>query len=161
MKKTTEQFQSSLYLVRRAEALLGALRFFSAPAANALERRFQFLAQNDFWEWEVENLIYSFTSFAERSKTWQTSQHAIEKVGQLGIAIDAKLAERIRWHGGWQIREKTHRVAPMDLLAEVITEWNHLIDLAEAAFIEPMRKNAEKFNIQTRKDLMELRKSLP
>ena len=82
--------QTSFYLVRRAEALLGALRFFDAPQ-HGPRRLLQFLAQSDFWEWELDNLIYSFTNLAERQETWRSTRSAVIKLGQLGIAMDMSI----------------------------------------------------------------------
>src|SRR5947208_16383068 len=93
MDRTDElNFQrTSLYLVRRADALLGALRFFTATKGDAARRRLQFLAQSDYWEWELDNLIYSFTNLAERRETWRSPRATTEQLGRLGIAADAKV----------------------------------------------------------------------
>ena len=64
--RNDNQPRSSLYLVLRAEALLGSLKFFISET-DSVRRRVQFLAQSDFWEWEIDNLIYSFTNLASVS----------------------------------------------------------------------------------------------
>jgi hypothetical protein len=153
--------RTSYYLVRRAEALLGTLRFFTA-SANATECRLQFLAQSDFWEWEMENLIYSFTNHAERSETWRSPANAVRKLNEIGIVIESKVVDRVRWrHGGWRTDDHTRRVAPTDLLRETIDEWNKLVDLVETQFVKPFCDKAERFNIQTARDLNHLRKTMP
>src|SRR3982750_1452616 len=93
--------RTSLYLVRRADALLGALRFFAATNGDASRRRLQFLAQSDFWEWEIDNLIYSFTNLAERRETWRSPKSTVEKLGKLGIAIDTKRLCHATWRSNW------------------------------------------------------------
>ncbi|MBC8107173.1 MAG: hypothetical protein H7Z14_11330 [Anaerolineae bacterium] len=165
--------RTSLYLVLRADALLGALRFFSTSSGDVVRRQLQFLAQSDFWEWEIDNLIYSFTNLAERRETWRSPRATAEKLGKLGIAVNAKLLRNARWRsngfrrfpvsgiGKWKVEQSGQRVAPVALLKQVIDQWNQVIDLVEAQFIAPMRKNAERWNIQTRKDLASLRKTMP
>lgn len=153
--------QTSFYLVRRAEALLSALRFFDSPQ-QASRRLLQFLAQSDFWEWELDNLIYSFTNLAERQETWRSTRSALLKLGQLGIALDAKMLKQVSWRGGrWRVELGGRRVAPVELLAEVLDVWTRLLDAAEARFIVPMREKAEKWNIQARHDLSALRRTMP
>lgn len=155
------QRQTSFYLVRRAEALRGALGFFDAPSATP-QRMIRFLAQVDFWEWELDNLIYSFTNLAERQETWRSTKSAVNKLGQLGIALDAKLVSRVRWaRGSWEAKADNARVAPVELLRDVLDVWNRLIDACERRFIAPMREKADKWNIQTRRDLNSFRRTMP
>lgn len=158
-----EQVRTSFYLTRKAEALLGALRFFTEAKAP-LHRRLQFLAQSDFWEWEIDNLIYSFTNLQERSKTWQSSDHAIRKLSAMGIVVDVKVARKVRWRPRsthWQHKDSTRRVAPAELLKETIDLWNRLVDLADEHFVTSMRENAEKWNIRTATSLRYLKRQMP
>jgi hypothetical protein len=158
MYEIKQELRTSLYLTRKAEALLGVLRFFHDRNAP-LHRRLQFLAQGDFWEWEMDNLIYSFSNFQERSKTWQSSDRA---VGTLGIAVDAKTASKVRWRlGHWQHKDATRRVAPVELLKEAVDLWNEVVDDAEHHFVAPMRDKAEKWNIQTLTSLRHMKKTVP
>jgi hypothetical protein len=153
--------KTSLYLVRRAEALRGALRHFQAAGSDAVGKRLRFLAQSDFWEWEVENLVYSFSNLAERSHVWEADEFAIRKLGQLGIKLDTKLAKRVRWRGGWRLDTNVQRVAPIELLEQVIAVWNELIEQCEAHFVRPMQEKARKYGIETCRDLAHLRKTMP
>jgi hypothetical protein len=163
MNQIKEQVRTSFYLTRKAEALLGVLRFFAEPMAP-LHRRLQFLAQSDFWEWEIDNLVYSFTNLQERSKTWQSSDHAMRKLGAMGVVIDVKVARRVRWRPltrHWQHKDSTRRVAPVELLKETINLWNQLVDLADERFVASMRENAKKWNIQAATSLRHLKKQMP
>lgn len=153
--------RTSLYLVRRAEALLGALQFFRKGGGDTVSRRLRFLAQSDFWEWEMENLIYSFVNLAERARTWDADEFAVRKLGHLGIKLDAKLVKSARWRGDWRIETNTQRVAPVELLQQVIDLWNELLALCEGHFVQPMQDKAKKYGIETRKDLKHLCKSMP
>ena len=161
MHEVKEHLRTSFYLTRKAEALLGVLRFFNDGNAP-LHRRLQFLAQSDFWEWEMDNLIYSFTNFQERSKTWRSSEHAMRKLGTLGVVVDTKIAKKVRWRlAHWQHKDATRRVAPVELLRETIDVWNEVVRSAEAHFVAPMRDKAEKWNIQTFTDLRHMIKTMP
>jgi hypothetical protein len=159
MARASEQSRTSLYLVLRAEALLGALRFFNDSERN--DRAFHFLAQIDYWEWEVDNLIYSFTNLVDRSRTWESPTAAMRKLESLGIAVSTKVIHRVRWQSRWKRQQEHRRVAPVSLLRVTIDLWNALIDTAEVRFIEPMRENAERFNMQVARDLRRLRKTMP
>lgn len=153
--------QTSFYLVQRAQALLAALQFFAAPGVGT-RRLLQFLAQSDFWEWELDNLIYSFTNLADRQRTWLSTSATIEKLGKLDIALNAKMVRKISWtQSRWKVRHGERRVAPVQLLAEVLAIWSQLLDAAEATFIAPMRENAQKWNINMRHDLNSLRRTMP
>ena len=161
MYEVKQELRTSFYLTRKAEALLGVLRFFH-DRHGPLHRRLQFLAQSDFWEWEMDNLIYSFVNFQERSKTWRSSNHAVRKLAVAGIAVDARIARKVRWRlGHWQHKDATRRVAPVELLRETIDLWNEVVDQAEQHFVAPMRDKVEKWNLQTARDLRHLKKTMP
>jgi hypothetical protein len=172
-KEVRTAHRTSLYLVLRADAVLGALRFFIAGSRDRTRRQLQFLAQSDFWEWEIDNLIYSFTNLAERSETWRSPRATVEKLGALGIVVNAKLLRHatwrsnfhgrrdVPWSGRWKVEQTGQRVAPVALLREVVDQWNQVIDAVEAQFIVPMQKDAKRWNIQTRRNLSSLRKTMP
>lgn len=112
--RPAEPIRTSLYLVRRAEAVIGALRFFLDPTGDARQRRMSFLAQSDFWEWEVDNLIYSFVNFDERSRTWRSPRAVFERLGQLGIVVPSMMSSRPIWRQSrWRTTGDKRRVAPI------------------------------------------------
>jgi hypothetical protein len=152
--------RTSLYLVLRAEALLGTINFFASPAGDT-SRRIQFLAQSDFWEWEIDNLIYSFTNLAERRETWSSPKATLEKLNQLGIVLKTKTITRVAWRGGWRTKHDQQRMAPVQLLRQVIERWNALMDLMEEQFVKPMQMEIKLWNVQTRTDLRSLRRTMP
>src|SRR5688500_8352071 len=68
----------SVYLEERCANLDQVLDFFLGPSRGqgghgpgADEMLVVFLSQLGFWEWELDNLIYAFTTFEERSKAWR------------------------------------------------------------------------------------------
>ena len=64
--------KNSLYLLNKCENLQKSLSFFSGGnyQTPAKIRRTIFLLQIDFWDWELEELIFSFKNFSERSYAW-------------------------------------------------------------------------------------------
>lgn len=167
-----EKPRPSLYLLRKADALLGALRFFDVGSGDTTRRRLQFLAQSDFWEWEIDNLIYLFTNLAERSETWRSPKSTAEKLGRMGISVKSKALAHVGWRNTkyglrralWNhsASTRTHGpTAPIDALAEVIDTWNRLLDAVESQFLSPMRRDVERWNVQTRTDLAGMKKSMP
>ncbi len=150
----------SIYLVMRAEALIGALRFFSNASARPV--RLQFLAQCDYWDWEMDNLIFSFVNFAERSATWESKQRTDRKLATLGIAVSTKVLSSVRPSGaGWSLRRTTTRTVPTEMLREAVDLWNQLLETVEAELLAPMRREVERWNVQAVTDLTRLRKTMP
>lgn len=64
--------KDSLYLLNKCENLKTALDFFSGGNHQipGKIRRTIFLLQIDFWDWELEELIFSCKNFSERSAAW-------------------------------------------------------------------------------------------
>ena len=160
MSESSNEQRTSLYLVRRAEALKSALEFFSGDGASKQWRRLQFLTQSDFWEWEIDNLIYSFTNLAERSKTWDSADAAGKRLGELGVVVNTKTVRDARWSGGWHLHRTGGRAAPVDLLREVIAVWNDLIDNAAKHAMSRTREKIEKYGVNAR-DPASMRKRMP
>jgi hypothetical protein len=139
----------SIYLQERAEDLGRVLDFFLAPhrgqAPGAKELLVVFLSQLGFWEWELDNLIYAFSTFEERATAWEHSN---------GIGI----ANALRTRGIWvqlsavknlklkrQARSGRQRgvFAPVASLNRVLAQWNELLGLCEQrVLIPPEERNA-------------------
>ena len=89
-----QQKRPSVYFLERCQELGRVLDFFLAPqqgqSPGLNERLVVFLSQISFWEWELDNLIYAFTSFAERARAW-------EHEGGVGIANELAVVES--WYG--------------------------------------------------------------
>lgn len=164
MTNDKERKQTSLYLVRRAEALIGALRFFAGDGSHGNVRLVQFVTQSDYWEWEVDNLIYSFTNLAERQATWHSSHARGEKLAKLDVRISARMARQVRWQtegGGWAVKTASVRVAPAEMLREAIDLWNAVVSRAESQVIAPVAKENRRWNIGAREDLRHLVREMP
>ena len=147
----------SQYLVRKAEALEAALEFFHRSSMSdesgltSLDERYAiFLAQIDFWDWEVENLIYSFENFRARRAAWLDSDATIEMLTEHGFPLKPKVRERLEKVRKVRERRKPqalHEVqAPLEKLNAVIGAWNRLV--TDAANIVMREENAERYGIK-------------
>jgi hypothetical protein len=134
----SEKTKSSVYLEQKCEALEQVIDFFSAMQGNAIrsanDKLLIFLAQMDFWDWEMENLIYSFTNFKERSKAWSSNPEIAEQLLKQGILIKNKLERDLGYSMGYNFTRKNNVVAPWNVLKRVILKWNDLLKLCEERF---------------------------
>jgi hypothetical protein len=158
----------SVYLQERADDLGRVLEFFLAPHRGQSpaidEMLVVFLSQFGFWEWELDNLIYAFTTFAERAQAWTH-----ENGYGLGNALRA--------HGIWvrqsavkDLKEKRQArsgrraavYAPVPHLNAVIRKWNEMLDLCEQRLLVPPRDREEAVQLgaQLLPDLSRFRKAL-
>lgn len=124
-----EKSRSSQYLVDKCLALRQALEYFGksdGAAGRGIEDKLMiFLAQIDFWEWEVENLTYSFQTFCERQDAWDDPLKAIRLKG---FTCRPKSVEKASWRRyARRYNERTITV-PLDSLNDAIKQWNLLLD---------------------------------
>lgn len=127
---TAEKSRSSQYLVEKCLALRQALEFFSKSGGRAghgvEDRLMVFLAQIDFWEWEVDNLVYSFTTFCERQDAWEDPTKAIRLKGfacRPRCVAKASWANYARRYSG-RVTEVT---APLDALNDCLKQWDSIL----------------------------------
>src|SRR5262249_28885507 len=161
-----QQKRPSVYLLERCQELGRVLDFFLAPHQGQTpgldERLVVFLSQIGFWEWELDNLVYAFTSFAERARAW-------EHESGVGIANELRgrgILIRLTAVKGFKARrqaraERVRRVvAPAQELNVVIDLWNRLLDACEARVLAPAeeRQGAVGAGAQVLPDLSRCRK---
>jgi hypothetical protein len=158
----------SIYLQERAENLGRVFGFFTAPhrgqAPGAKEMLVVFLAQLGFWEWELDNLIYAFTTFDERATAWEHENgfgiaNVLRNKGiwvRTDAVKDLKLKRQSRSGRGRGV------FAPVERLNKVITQWNDLVGLCEErVLISPKeRAVALQSGVQLMADLSKFRKVL-
>ena len=143
-----------MYLTEKCQTLKNLINFFlnqeSATFCRTLnEKRAVFLSQIDFWDWEMDNLIYSFETFKGRSKVWEadrTIERALAKNNIMAkdkvIAdIQSKRCQRkfsteqyLNEKGEWEFRSPEDRpqtIEPIEELNIVIRRWNKLLDMCE------------------------------
>ena len=66
----------SQYLIDKCKSLDTTISFFGHGAV--LEKRLTFLAQIEFWDWEMDEMIYAIESFQKRSQAWEAGKEAID-----------------------------------------------------------------------------------
>ena len=150
----------SNYLVAKADALSQVITFFKKGDGTA-HLLAVFLAQIDFWHWEMENLIFSFDTFEERARAWGKARDLHEMVCSR-FAVKQQKLERVEQHRKWLASvgfDSQSRVfAPYGKLNEVLDEWNDLLFLTEQRLMpSEVRDYARKFNLQLETDLARYR----
>ena len=147
--------RASQYLVEKCESLQQAIRFFGRQESNA--RGLVLLAQIDFWHWEMENLIFSFETFAERSKAWRSKGDLADMVGERFMVDESKV--RRTWYGGGgdgRVR------APWEELAATVVMWNDLLSAVESRLMPPrLADRRAEFGIKLEADLSQYRLAVP
>lgn len=117
---------SSVYLVEKCESLAEVLHFMK-------KNPIRFLAQIDFWDWEMENLMFSFSNFSERSKAWGDEDTVHEKLKSLGIVLSRDANWYLQWNPIYASMKNVE--VPKAKLLEVISMWNALIHYCESHFL--------------------------
>ncbi len=158
----------SVYLQERAEELGRVFDYFLAPhsgqAPGPKEMLVVFLSQLGFWEWEVDNLIYAFTSFEERATAWDHENgfgiaNALRTRG-LWVKMAAVKDLKIKRQARSGKRRKV--IAPVDSLNRVIRQWNEVLTLCEERVLLSPEERREMIEagVQMLPDLAKFRKPL-
>jgi hypothetical protein len=134
-----------------------------SPARPLQERLVAFLVQIDFWDWEMENLIYSFGSFAERSQAWEfeSGQGLANGLKSRGIWIRFGAVKGIKGRRKSRGHFATRVVAPVDALNSLIEKWNALLAACEEHVLIPgdERQRASELGAYVLLDLARYRKT--
>jgi len=110
-----------------------------------------FLAQFPFWEFEVESLIYVFQTFAERKKDWDESGAVSKKILNQNFIVRKKYLDDFYYRSVGVRKYNPYRwdkggvVAPVDLLKDVVEEWNKLLDNCQHLLID--KKDAKAYEL--------------
>ena len=127
----------SAYLVGKCDCLSKVVDFFVSNnggyCRTVKDKRTVFLSQIDFWDWEMDELIYSVESFSERSKAWESCLNMRESLSKLGIPVNQAIVYKIESDRGWNAHAvgKNQVVPPIEALNVVIKKWNKLLKLCE------------------------------
>lgn len=125
--------RSSVYLAERTEALYQALTFFEKTKSNLsnMELHLVFLSQIDFWEFELDSLVFLFENFAERSKCWNSVGAIDDKIRKHDLILNKTFLGKVSNKRYWRrsFRRKGEVFNPTELLNKVINKWNELIDI--------------------------------
>lgn len=154
----------SLYLKNKCENLENTLKFFQGEKGNSQSpgkyHRMVFLSQIDFWDWEIEELIFSVKSFEERSKNWTNlngmlkglaKENILPKNDVLEVAFLALSDKAYNEERG----AETKTIAPIKELNNTIKTWNKLIVLCEKSLID---RHVEKYGAVAVTDLGKFKK---
>lgn len=155
----------SAYLEEKCITLEKVLDFFLLTQGSYLttvnERLLSFLTQLTFWEWEIDNLMFSFASFQERSKAWDFEKGLVEGLQTKGILVQRHLFKDLKEK---RRRKKgvTRVVAPFAHLNKVIEKWNRLLKASEERILLPRSEleRVSSFGAQTLLDLSRFRRTL-
>jgi hypothetical protein len=123
----------SVYLVDKCKAIGQALEFFASSYARngVVERRLTFLAQIDFWDWEMAELIFSVESFTDRAQAWKANKGGMDQLLRSNkIVVKASKINEVGYARSWRYSGEV--VAPIKQLNQVIEQWNKLLKLCEA-----------------------------
>jgi len=134
--------RESQYLVDKCQALAQVICFFRGEQGNwrasGREKRYVFLSQVDFWEWEIDVLIYSCNSFLKRCQSWKSGTNTFKSMfDTLGIPV--KNSE-LRQATFFRACDEDEVVAPVDKVNEVIDAWNDLLALCERTLMKSKRQ---------------------
>lgn len=113
--------KESKYLTRKIEAFDMAFKFFFVKSReiNATEKMLIFLANINFLDWEMENLIYFIINFEDRSKSFESYDDVLSKIIKNGFLIKKSKIEDLKRDRRWKNKSKhfTNKskvVAPID-----------------------------------------------
>lgn len=153
----------SVYLEEKCANMQRTLGFFLDGSHNRCinEKLVTFLSQIDFWDWEIENMIFSFTNFEERSKAWESRQGFAEALrNEHGILLRRGIEGDWLWKRGWRSKATTEVYAPFGHLNEVIKRWNKLLRTCEERVLvnEDKLENYTKLGAQVAPNLDKYRK---
>jgi hypothetical protein len=156
----------SVYLQERAEVLGRVLDFFMAPhrgqAPGAREMLVVFLSQLEFWEWELDNLVYAFASFDERATAWEHENGfgLANVLRTKGIWVRTAAVKDLKLKR--QARSRAGVFAPVASLNKVLSQWNDLLVVCEQRVLIPPEERdvAVQSGVQLMVDLSRYRKPL-
>lgn len=149
----------SQYLIDKCKSLEQAILFFASSTAGggytgAQERRLTFLAQIDFWDWEMDEMIYAVESFQTRSQAWEAGRDAMDQMlRKNGIVVKKdklwSLCDR-----GWRKRWKIKVTAPIETANKTISKWNDLLDICTVL----LQKDLQKYGVNSINNLDKFKK---
>lgn len=157
----------SIYLQERAEELGRVFEFFLAQhrgqSPGPKELLVVFLTQIGFWEWELDNLIYAFSTFEERSAAWdhENGFGLANALRTQGIWIQKSVVKDLKVKRQARAGRRREVFAPVESLNKVIHQWNELLALCESKVLIPEdeRREALESGVQLLADLTKFRKS--
>jgi len=158
--------RESKYLIRKIEAFDTAFKFFSkcSSGMGVEEKMMIFLCNMNFWDWEIENIIYSVVNFEDRSEAFENFSSLIEGVMKSGFLLkqskveDVKLDRRWKNHSSCRSKSTSQMVAPVDQLNQLIDDWNDFLSRIEKKLMSKTAKSFENWGENMKADLSSFKK---
>jgi hypothetical protein len=126
--------RTSEYLASKIRNLLGSIKFFQRRKFSMLV----FLRQIEFWNWELDELIFSVNNFKERRQVWMKEPaDLISELEFEGYCLSEKETLLRNLRSGQKLSKEY--VVPVDELNEVIREWNTLLAQVENQLFDRKR----------------------
>lgn len=126
--------KTSQYLKNKCDNLYQTISYFigenSSWKRTATEKRLTFLAQIDFWDWEMEELLYSFDSFSKRAELWKEKGLKREFAGN-EFLVRMNQVNEAEWNRSGEKYWNEEVVAPIEELNRTVDRWNKLLDICE------------------------------
>jgi len=163
--KLKESPRPSLYLYNKCISLEKVLDFFISGGIQKTsnEKRLAFLAQIDFWDWELDNLIDAIEGYEERSKAWRTPEQLHAEIQRKGFCVKHNKIEDVKYtrrsRNNWGVPDRV--VEPRQDLKRVVDKWHTLLDACERRLLIKAER-AESYaalNASVQSDLSKYRKS--
>lgn len=143
----------SQFLQLRIDNLAGTLTFFSRRE----EHKVAFLLQIDFWDWEMDEMIYAVGNFSEREKAWRVSGRTADEILRSQGLI---LKKRVRIDYGPAV-QTSEIAAPSADLAKLIAAWNDLISACNELLDSNQTEQTLKVGGKALRNLSKYRKAIP
>jgi hypothetical protein len=104
-----------------------------------------FLSQLGFWVWELDNLVYAFTTFKERATAWEHANGfgIANSLRTRGIWVQAAAVKDLKLKRQARSGRQRRVFAPVASLNKVIQQWNDLLGLCELRVLIPREERQE------------------
>ena len=143
----------SRFLKQRIECFAETLAVFSRQT----QFKVTFLLQLDFWDWEMDEILFAVENFAEREKAWRVSGHTADE-----MLIADGIFLKNRAIGSYGPSTLSNRViAPQNDLANLVCRWNDLLSECERMLDPNCIVQIQKVRGKVLQDLSKYRKALP
>lgn len=119
--------KTSIFLKERVAVLRQALSFFAGNKSNipSYTRKCIFMSQIDFWDFEMDSLIYCFDSFEQRQRQWSHIGSLHERMEKNNIIVNSKTIKKLYENTIYNPHKPI--TAPIEDLNSLIDFWNEII----------------------------------
>lgn len=153
--------RSSIFLCELCETFYTALNFFrTSNKFSDAEKGLIFIAQIDFWDFQIENLIYAFDSFQERQEDWVNFDSIVDKIKKKDLIVRTEHLQNVKNARYWKNQNKALN-EPKDLFLKTVTLYNDIIDKYSYLLINKKQEKQYKLVGIKVKRIEDYKKKLP